>query len=477
MILILVALAAGGCAPSLPPSGSGNGAASPPITFDDQLIEVAKRIPGFGGMFFDEAGTLTVYLIDADQPLSAQAASARAVRVRDTLAAVFGPDVLTRGGTADPAAPRAPAGGPAIRFIKGDYDVLQLATWRARVDQAVTAPAALFTDLDERHNRLRIGVASPASREAVAARVTRLGIPLHAVIFEEIRPDRFHATLRDKRRPVQGGLQIEADTGVFAFKICTMGFNARRNNQDGFVTNSHCTATRGIVQGTDFHQPDDPLFSEGNKIGEEVADPPFFTGGVCPVGRKCRFSDSAFVRYRSTDFRGRAISRPDRNQSITISSSTPTFQILGETAVPVAGSILHKVGRTTGWATGAVTGTCITTNVADTDVTLLCQHRVRRNNATDRMSDNGDSGSPVFRLDAPNGASLHGVLWGGPDDGSSFVFSSMATIEQELGPLTTLFPTPPPPDRPVDCDVGEKCCERAPNGDCELCIPRTAACP
>lgn len=33
-----------------------------------------------------------------------------------------------------------------------------------------------------------------------------------------------------------------------------------------------------------------------------------------------------------------------------------------------------------------------------------------------------------------------------------------------------------PTPRPIGCEVGEKCCERAPNGDCLLCLPRTASC-
>ncbi len=63
-------------------------------------------------------------------------------------------------------------------------------------------------------------------------------------------------------------MQIEIDTGVFAYKLCTLGFNVVRNGRDGFVTNSHCTRNRGVSNDDDFHQPNDPLLS-GNKIGDE----------------------------------------------------------------------------------------------------------------------------------------------------------------------------------------------------------------
>ncbi|MCK4489471.1 MAG: hypothetical protein KAU23_04380, partial [Anaerolineales bacterium] len=48
-------------------------------------------------------------------------------------------------------------------------------------------------------------------------------------------------------------------------------------------------------------------------------------------------------------------------------------------------------------------------------------------------------GSPVFEWLGAY-ANLAGILWGGPDDGSSFVFSPMNQIEQELGALTTYDP-------------------------------------
>jgi hypothetical protein len=38
-------------------------------------------------------------------------------------------------------------------------------------------------------------------------------------------------------------------------------------------------------------------------------------------------------------------------------------------------------------------------------------------------------------------------------------------------------PCPITPPRPIDCEVGEKCCERDADGNCELCIPHNAACP
>lgn len=64
------------------------------------------------------------------------------------------------------------------------------------------------------------------------------------------------------------------------------------------MTNSHCTHTQGVVDNTEYHQPIRPInpWDMSNRVGLEIADPPFFTGGNCPSGYRCRYSDSAFVR-------------------------------------------------------------------------------------------------------------------------------------------------------------------------------------
>lgn len=414
------------------------------VTYDDKLVKIAEQAPGFGGMYFDDKGVLQIYMKNAAELRGADAMKSAKAQVTAAIAKVLGAEFLAQSATR-----RARAQEPNI--IKGDYDIVELARWKKSLGAALGGQEIVFTDLDERRNRVTVGVIGDPSRQRIEALAKSLGVPAEALIVEETQPIRFHASLRDKLRPVPGGAQIEIDTGVFAFKICTLGFNVVRNGRDGFVTNSHCTKNRGVSNDDDFHQPNDPLLS-GNKIGDEDADPPYFTGGVCPAGRKCRFSDSAYADYRIE--RGRfEIARTTNNVgSLTINGFPSVFRIMSETPDPMVGIRLNKVGRTTGWAFGDVRSTCIDVNVADTDIRLLCQSRVARVSGTNKLTDNGDSGSPVFAiLPTASQASLHGILWGGPDDGSSFVFSPMSLIEQELGQLTTFTaqqppqPTPPPP--------------------------------
>ena len=449
-------------------------------TFDDQLVKMAELTPGFGGMFFDDNGELNVYLLEGEQGLSPELAKAQQSRITENLVAVFGKNFFPQreGQSFDRLGRTERKRSSQIKIIKGDYEIQQLAQWRTGVDQFLNLPGIIFTDLDERRNRVTIGVETKAAVEDVKARLGALGVPPGTVFIEETQPIKLRTTLRDYNRPVQAGFQIEADTGIFSYKRCTLGFTALRSSTLGFVTNSHCTETQGGVEGTVFHQPDDPTFSESNAIGDEIADPQYFVGGTCPVGKRCRFSDSAFVSYKAGISSGKgSIARPTLwNGSITINDASSTFRIVSEAAPPLFGDVLDKVGKTTGWTFGTVSSTCANINVAGTDIRLLCQFSVTRSSGTNSIVDNGDSGSPVF-IWMGNDVSLQGILWGGTDDGTLFSFSPINQIEQELGQLTTFnFPPPPTPTPPPPCPRGRKCCEPEGNG-CRICVPINAQCP
>ena len=83
---------------------------------------------------------------------------------------------------------------------------------------------------------------------------------------------------------------------------------------------------------------------------------------------------------------------------------------------------------------GTVTRTCVNTSVSGSDIVLLCQDFVEN---TVQIINSGDSGSPVFRINAGDSVTLLGNLWGGNSSGTLFVYSPIANIERELGALTT----------------------------------------
>jgi hypothetical protein len=363
----------------------------------DDPIALGRTVPGFGGFYFDAAGAPTVYLREPSR--------------RGAVAAALAPYFQAEG--VDPS---------RLQVLRGDFDYTQLEQWFAKVSPAALAvPGAVFADLDEASNRLRIGVEHGAAEAAVRSAIARLGVSAEAVIVEQTEPIELKATLRDKVRPVLAGLQIN-----FTQYVCTLGFNATKSGQNSFITASHCTTKRSAVDGTKYYQP--LASTSGSFIATEVADPPFFTGGACPGGRKCRYSDAARAAYASgvSFTRGRIEKTTSVNTgALTISGY---FSITSEGGGSV-GNTANKVGRTTGWTKGTLTNTCVNTNVSGSNITLLCQNWVNA-----RVS-GGDSGSPVFI--GTSSVKLAGILWGGNSSGTTFVYSPIGRIEQELGSLTT----------------------------------------
>ncbi|HEX4961421.1 MAG TPA: hypothetical protein VF173_11325 [Thermoanaerobaculia bacterium] len=229
------------------------------------------------------------------------------------------------------------------------------------------------------------------------------------------------------------GVQIQNTGGV----ICTLGVNAVRFDVmppvRGFVTNSHCTATRSVVDGTVFSQSTSGTTT--NRIGVETVDPPFFTAG-CPSGRVCRYSDAVFVAYDSETLSARGQIANARfcvpfGGTLEIDPALPRLPVTGITN-PSLNTFVEKVGRTTGCTTGFQIKTCIDTNVANSSITMLCQNQVAG------VSAPGDSGSPVYRRDGTT-ALLAGILWGGSS--GSYVYSQWFVTSAELGGL--VFPEMP----------------------------------
>jgi hypothetical protein len=400
-------------------SNTGNAAKSNPAalpvqdqkdegkTFDDQLAAVAMQVPGFGGMFYDQDGTLQVYMVGQRGPANEALTSL----LEDVLAREVG-----RG---------ARLSSRGMEFREAKYDFLELHRWQQQMTPEVLAiPGVVSTDTAEDKNRLQIGITGePGTAEAVEEALSKLGIPREMVEVNETKP--IEQYLRSRRRPLRGGLQIN-----FGNFLCTLGFIAVRNGVTGYVTNSHCTTTQGGVQNTVEHQP----IASGttNRVGIEIADPIYVSGGAgCPAGRVCRRSDSSFIQVPHpsgpavTTARG-TIARPAVG-SFTW-NGVDIFNITSEGSA-VVGQAVTKVGRTTGRTAGTVSQTCVNTNVANTNITQLCQTFANYGNA------GGDSGSPVFRITTLPSVVLVGINWGG--NGTISVFSPISQIQQELGALNT----------------------------------------
>jgi hypothetical protein len=393
------------------------GASADPASFsgglDAAFARIAEQHPGFGGAFYGEDGTLYIYSTGV-QPLSTRALGAPLAEI--------GVDL-----NAQP-----------VRVLEGQYDFRELRDWRARADVVFGLRGVVFTDVDEAVNRVRIGVENAAAEAAVARAIAMAGVPREAVVISRAEPEYPMQTLRDRVRPVAGGLQIN-----FPGFLCTLGFNVRSPqypNVHGFVTNSHCTAVRGEMTETPYWQPSSGV--PDSFIGNEAHDEPFFTGGPCPAGSLCRYSDAAGVRYEEgvPNAFGQ-IYRTTGIGSLTIDQANPFFEIVEERPRTLVGDPINKVGRTTGWSSGSISFACVNIGVAGTNPqqVMLCQDRFSMSPGTQ----GGDSGSPMFQRVGEDGARLVGILWG------TTTFSPMENIRFENeGPAPWItFPgqTPPPP--------------------------------
>lgn len=380
----------------IPPSGAPAGQLR---SIDDDFVRMGHEIPGFGGLFYDEQGRPTVYLLDPE------GAGKKALKS---------------------------LGSTEVRIKRGDFEFERLLGWRVELRPVLALPGVVFLDVDETKNRVVIGIDSASKsldRAGLEQKLLATGVPRQAVLFQETARIRPLVGLQDKLRPVPGGVQV-----VFSGFACTLGFNAVRAGVFGFVVASHCTDTFGEVEGTRFFQST----GDANAIGTEIADPGLFTDPPCPPGMGCRYSDTAFAKYDKASLGALAkIARPSSNGTdsgpLTLKPTTARFTIKSRMSSPLVGETVHKVGRTTGWTYGNVINTCADVN-EDVDVTLLCQSLVQIGGGP------GDSGAPVFVALPGNSARLIGLLWGGGDDpvlGIVGVFSPLENIEMDLGPLKT----------------------------------------
>jgi hypothetical protein len=432
------------------------------VTIDDKFARVAKKHPGFGGMFIDaEKDTIYVFLLDGD--LDA---------VVKELKRVFGEDTL----------PQSKA-----KALKAKYSFSQLKEWHDQIVRQVFGIRGMtLTDIDDGENRLTVGVENEETKAKVEKQLKKLDIPDAAINIEVTGPvilDQCNVdALTDHCRPLVGGLQIVPDIPEPGF--CTLGFNAILTNLNvrGFVTNSHCSPMQNRDDDTVYYQPT-PLGPDGQieddrQIGQEFRDrspdiPCFFELF------NCRLSDSSFVEFRAADpepddppsetpqeitDRLGFIARPDfgyRPPAILEDAAPPwdgvsTFRIVAEDEV-VKGDIVTKVGRTTGITEGEVRRVGVANFEVDIRPLFQAPDKLLVNqvDVNFRGGDEGDSGGPVIKVQAgppdQSGAipaTLVGIYWGRLEPGfgtTHFMFSPIQGVEDDLrSPLNTCAPSEPP---------------------------------
>ncbi len=399
-------------------------ASATPMQSASDMVEphfdaMADAIDGFAGMYY-ERGELIVRV----------AGSADHSNVVPAIEGYQGGVYLSR---AD--------GGPGRRDVRiepADFTFRQLHEWRQRALAAFNLPGVRSLDLDERLNRVEIGVSSLDISGSVEEVVAKLGVPSEAVVITVKPAITSIQTVQDRVRPIRGGLKIENDVST----PCSLGFNALSDQiidtGEGFVTASHCTEQLARRNDGIFYQKAD---NGTDRVGSEALDPNPFTGGSCPAGKECRRSDAAFVLYDDsvTWTLGKLIRTTNWSRTqggLTITS--PDLNIGGDarSTPPLLDQELHKVGQKTGTTFGPVDETCVDKpHPDDSNLLILCSYSVWAG-----VKD-GDSGAAVFEVQSGSDVILHGIVWareveslGGEGD-ESFWFSPYSQVYADLGPL------------------------------------------
>ena len=326
---------------------------------------------------------------------------------------------------------------------EADYTIGQLKGW---FDLMVADPGDFIeaVDLSESTNRLILLVEDleTGAVTAVENQVSGLGVTTEAMFVQKVAstlippaPDPVPGArgasrsvsepeLISKQRLdralepfVGGGVIWSSGTG------CTAAFAVEIVNLDGelergVITSGHCGSGTWRAPGPDrrIGRSKWNLNSDGTDAQYIKQDrPELITMGVGYIARP--------IEKNTT---GNAASQHLRR----LDPANPYFEISG-VGRSVVGEEIHKVGYTTGWTTGKVTDPCATwaTNFPCTDAT-----------SAHHMS--GDSGSPMFAIDADGRVSLRGIL----SSPNSRVIRSLAKLFHDRG-VTEVRVTPHDYDR------------------------------
>ena len=324
--------------------------------------------------------------------------------------------------------------GPLPNTARSEQAQARLEAIFQRVTPEVMAlPGAVFVDNDERTGKVVVAVENASQFRGVRNAMARLGVAGTDYEVIEHAPIQFAATLRDVFRPVIAGVQIH-----FGNYVCTLGANVDHAGGRSFITNSHCTNVQGGVEGTQYYQSSSTVAP--TVIATEVADPVYVKGGICAKGKKCRYSDASRALYAASTASTRgAIAHTDgiNNGSLLYAGNVTITSQDNATTNFAIGTVVNKVGRTTGWTRGQVTRTCVNTGVQGSQVMQLCQTFVSDAGGASVVG-SGDSGSGVWADTGNNTARFLGLLWGGSSDNKTFIFSPLKSIQDELGAVNTI---------------------------------------
>jgi len=378
------------------------------LTMDYEFYQLSDRIPGFAGMYWNRSGEVTIRLKNL-QSRARGPAEERATSFALQRSLPF-------------------SGSPA--FQDAEFTWRELYEWREGLRKPLfSLPGVTSLAIDEVNNRISVGVLNSSQEQRILAETSRLGVPGRAIairIREPVRSSAQQLTTESHVRPVAGALKIGNPSKPIS---CTFSFRSGSH----FVTPSHCTKNKGIVDNDKFYQPNSG--STNYLIGTEIMDPSFFN---CGLGNdpedQCRWSDSALAFVQGDIAQGK-IYKTFKKSCCPFSQFVfpGAFWLITEEAPwPTQDLLLSMEGFVSGHQQGLVTSTC--EDVAWVEEAggprvgwLLCQDFIAMDNQ------DGDSGAPIFlQLGIfTDDVRLYGILQG--FSAGETVMSAMNNIEFEVG--------------------------------------------
>lgn len=344
----------------------------------------------------------------------------------------------------------------SMQFEVGEYSFSELVQLRDSLgDHFRSMEGATSLDLDERGNRVVLGVLDQAAMSRARSLVDQLGLdasliqirtrePVHpsaaasspsGLCYDrELNPE---GTICEYGEPVRGGTITRFDVSPSGTGRCTHSFPAEHDNETFMIGASHSSALTYEWDGAD-QQTVYESFDTTNAVGiEKYDDPGFFQGG-----ERARYSDANLESINMATLSGEIARTKVRKTNGVIAEegfefdpANPTFAVSQLRQEALQGEVVDHMGVKSGWQYGTVDETCA--DVKGTDgFWRLCSQGVQ-----DKISLGGDSGAPVFIYDGSHSVVPLGVNWGHESTEKSW-YSPISGMETDYdGPFTFLGPS------------------------------------
>ena len=308
---------------------------------------------------------------------------------------------------------------------EADYTIGQLKGW---FDLVVSDPGESIqaVDLDESANRLALygSDLEAATVAAIKDHASGLGVLAEAISVKQVdsrleppTPDPIPGARRSSDatepavpigeqrlnralNPFVGGAEIKSGGSACTATMTVAFENEDGDNESGFLTGDHCggVSTTWRAYGTgdtgDRRIGVSARTARGQGHNIDIAyvkwDGP--NGVDLGVGFIARPVEENTARKGAT------------NTQLSLDPDDPYFEVAGFRR-PVSGEVIHKVGRSSGWTSGEIRGTCVARVSIGEPAQSVC--------SSDGFSMHviaGDSGSPVFAIEADGRVSILGVV-------------------------------------------------------------------